>query len=233
MIKPAALVLCLFGCTAAFADELPRTITVSGFGSVETPPDRATLILSIVARDQSVATAQAEAAEVTAKVLALLEELDIPDNRVDTMSASVRPDYRWNREKEEQELRGYIAERQMRVEVHDLEQVGIVVERAVGEGVNQVSPPQLTSSKRRDAYRDALALAAEDARANAARLASALGVTLGTAIQVDAGPRVFPPVPVMGVRQADAMAMEAAPDTYSAGDMTVTANVSVVFAIDR
>ena len=120
MIKPAALVLCLFGCTAAFADELPRTITVSGFGSVETPPDRATLILSIVARDQSVATAQAEAAEVTAKVLALLDELDIPDNRVDTMSASVRPDYRWNREKEEQELRGYIAERQMRVEVHDL-----------------------------------------------------------------------------------------------------------------
>ena len=40
-------------------------------------------------------------------------------------------------------------------------------------------------------------------------------------------------MPVMGVRQADAMVLEAAPETYSAGDMTITANVSVVFAIDR
>ena len=120
--------------TFAAADDVPRTISVGGQGSVETPPDRATLILSIVARDTSVARAQAEAAEVTARVLSLTDELGIPDNRVDTMSASVRPDYRWNREKEEQELRGYIAERQMRIELHDLEQVGIVVERAVEEG---------------------------------------------------------------------------------------------------
>ena len=231
MKKLAVTIFLLSFGAMSIANEMPRTISVSGSGSVETPPDRATLILSIVARDQSVAAAQAEAAEVTAKVLALTDELGIPDNRVDTMSASVRPDYRWNREKEEQELRGYIAERQMRVEVHDLEQVGVVVERAVEEGVNQVSPPQLTSSKRRDAYRDALERAAEDARANAERLASALGVTLGAAMQINAGPGFRPPMPMMAVRQADAMALEAAPETYSAGDMTVTANVSVVFEL--
>ena len=54
--------------TFAAADDVPRTISVGGQGSVETPPDRATLILSIVARDTSVARAQAEAAEVTARV---------------------------------------------------------------------------------------------------------------------------------------------------------------------
>jgi uncharacterized protein YggE len=231
MPKLTSLILVFITGCAFAADEIPHTITVSGVGSVETPPDRATLILSIVARDQSVAAAQAEAAEVTAKVLALTDELGIPDNRVDTMSASVRPDYRWNREREEQELRGYIAERQMRIEIRDLEQVGVVVERAVEAGVNQVSPPQLTSSKRRDAYRDALERAADDARANAERLAGALGVNLGTAMQVNAGPGFRPPMPMMGVRQADAMAMEAAPETYNAGDMTVTATVSVVFEL--
>ncbi len=163
MKKLAVTIFLLSFGAMSIANDIPRTISVSGSGSVETPPDRATLILSIVARDQSVAAAQAEAAEVTAKVLALTDELGIPDNRVDTMSASVRPDYRWNREKEEQELRGYIAERQMRVEVHDLEQVGVVVERAVEEGVNQVSAPHILISILRDAFREALDRAAYDA----------------------------------------------------------------------
>ena len=233
MRKLMVILLVLATGSALAADEFDRTITVSGHGSVETPPDRATLILSIVARDASVAAAQQEAAGVTARILALTDELDIPGNRVDTMSASVRPDYRWNREKEEQELRGYIAEREMRVEVHDLDQVGVLVERAVGAGVNQVSPPQLTSSKRRDAYRDALASAAEDAKANAERLASTLGLSLGPALQVDAGSPGRPPMPVFGVREATAsMAADAmAPETYSAGDMTVTATVNVVFEL--
>jgi uncharacterized protein YggE len=229
---PKLIPLCLILLSAyAAADDVPRTITVSGQGSVETPPDRATLVLSIVARDTSVTRAQAEAADVTAKVLELTRELGVPDNRVDTMSASVRPDYRWNREKEEQELRGYIAERQMRVELHDLEKAGVVVERAVEAGVNQVSPPQLTSSNRRDAYRDALERAAEDARANAERLANTLGMTLGAALQVNAGASPRPPMPMLGMRQADAIAAESAPATYNAGDMTVTANVSVVFEV--
>ena len=132
---PKLIPLCLILLsTVALADETPRSISVSGEGSVETPPDRATLVFSIVARDDDVGRAQAEAADVTAKVLALTDELGIPDSRVDTMSASVRPDYRWNRETQEQELLGFIAERQMRVELHDLEKVGVVIERAVEVG---------------------------------------------------------------------------------------------------
>ena len=230
---PKLFPLCLILLSSlAAADEVPRTIAVSGHGSVETPPDRATLIFSVVARDTSVARAQGQAAEVTAKVLEMTGELGIPDSRVDTMSASVRPDYRWNREREEQELRGYIAERQMRVELHDLEQVGVVVERAVEAGVNQVSPPQLTSSKRRDAYRDALEKAAEDARANAERLAATLGLTLGKAVQVNAGSTYDPPMPTVRMAQMSAAA-DAAPETYNAGDMTVAANVNVVFELSQ
>ena len=212
--------------------DVPTTITVNGFGTVQTPPDRATVTLSIIARNQDVAAAQAEAAEITAKVLALAEELEIPTNRVDTMSALVQPEYRWNRETEEQELRGFMATRQMQVEIHDLEQVGVFVERAVEEGVNQVSPPALTSSRRRDAYRDALERAVEDARANAERLARALGVSLGDAIQVNAGSAPFVPPPVFAAGRATAVMAEAAPETYNAADMTVSASVNIVFALE-
>lgn len=229
MFRLISLFLLLFSAAASVADDNPHTISVSGFGSVETPPDRATLTLSIVSRQQTVQAAQSRAAEVTAKVLSVTEELDIPDNRVDTMSAIVRPNYRWIPERQEQELIGYIAERQMRIEVHDLQQVGEVIERAAEAGVNQVSPPQLSSSKHRDAYRDALERAARDARMNAERIAQSLGLTLGGAIRVSAGTPYQPPIPVARMQ---AMAAEmAAPETYSAGDMTVSATVDVVFEI--
>jgi len=227
MSRLASLFLALISTAVLAADDAPHTITVSGFGSVETPPDRASVVLSIVSRQATVAAAQKEASEVTARVLALTDDMDIPGNRVDTMSATVRADYRWNPQKEEQELRGYIAERNMRVELHDLEDVGELIERAVEEGVNQVSPPQLSSSRHSDAYRDALEKAADDAKQNAERVARSLGLTIGDAIRVEAGMPYQPPMPVARMQT---MAMEmAAPETYSAGDMTVSATVSVVF----
>ena len=234
MLKLASIVLIL-ATGAVFAAEDPaRTISVSGTGYVELAPDKATLILSIVSREADVATAQDKAAVVTARVLELADDLGIARNLVDTTSASVRPDYRWNREREEQELRGYIAERQMRIEVRDLEQLGVVIERAVKAGVNQVSPPQLDSSKRRDAYRDALEKAALDARENATRLATSLGLELGSAIQVSAGSGTRPPVDMFGGRQQVSMAMAedaAAPESYNAADMKVSATISVVFEL--
>ena len=234
MQKLLATLLVLAAGTAFAADEPARTISVSGTGSVELAPDKATLVLSIVAREADVATAQDKAAEVTARVLALADDLNIERNFVDTTSASVRPDYRWNREREEQELRGYIAERQMRIEVRDLEQLGVVIERAVKAGVNQVMPPHLDSSKRRDAYRDALDKAALDAMETATRLAASLGLKLGSAIQVDAGSNARPPVPIFGGRQQVSMAMAedaAGPETYNAADMKVSATIIVVFEL--
>ena len=226
MPKLVALFLVLLSA-AAYADDVARTISVSGVGTVETPPDRATLSLSIDARESTVAAAQAKAAEVTAKVLELADEMDIPGNRVDTMAATVRPDYRWNRDTNEQELIGFVAQRQMHLEIHDLDKVGVVIERAVEAGVNQVSPPALTSSRSRDAYRDALEKAVEDARQNAERLADSLGLTLGDAIQVNAGSATRPPIPM---NRGAALAMnDAEAQTYSPGDLTVIASVNVVF----
>lgn len=210
-------------------DNFTNTISVSGFGSMETSPDRATLVLSIVSRQQTVQAAQQEAAEVTARVLEIADDMDIPGNRIDTMSATVQPDYRWNPERNEQELRGYIAQRQMRIEVHDLERVGEVIERAVEAGVNQVAPPQLSSSKHRDAYRDALEKAAADAKMNAERIAASLGLALGDAIQVSTSTPYQPPIPFGRVQNMAMAAEAAAPETYNAGNMTVSATVNVVF----
>lgn len=229
MIRYVLLALLVTVTACAAAEDAPRTVSVTGVGSAEVTPDRANLNLSIVVRDKTVAVAQQGAAAVTSKVLAITDGLQIERSRVDTTGASVRPDYQYNRENNEQELRGYIAERQIKVEIRDLDKLAKVIEGAVAAGVNQVSAPQLFSSKRREAYREALDSAAIDARANAEQLAHTLGMRLGAAQQINAGST---PTPMMAQRQVYASAMAADSEaiaSYNPGDLTVQTTINVIF----
>ena len=233
MFRSLLLAILLGMGACAMAEDETRTITVNGTGYAEVSPDRATLQMSIVAREPTLAAAQKTAADVTNNVLRMLDQMNIDRNQVDTTGASVRPDYRWNREKEEQELRGYISERQISVEVEDLEKLGAVVEGAVGAGVNQVSPPQLDSSKRKDTYRKALRVAAEDARDNATQLADALGARIGKVISINSGsnqPR--PPVPY-AANMRGLSAESDAVESYNAADLSFNASVVVVFELSE
>ena len=223
--------LLLFASVSTMADDVVQTVSVTGNGQVSAVSDRATVQMSIVSRAKELDVAQAEAAKVTAAVLSLTDKLDIKRNKVDTTGATVRPNYRWNRETEQQELLGYIAERQTNIKVDDLDKLGRLIEGAVAAGVNQVSPPQLDSSRREAMHREALAMAAKNARANAEVLAETLGAKLGDPISISDGsapPR--PPVPQL--RMAAAMESDSAA-TYNAGDLTFTATVNVVFELEN
>jgi len=223
-----AALLAVTACAQAQTET--RTVTVTGIGSASVQPDRAIVRMSIVAREKTLDVAQERSGDVSAAVLSLLDELDIDRDRVDTTGASVSPDYRWDRTREEQILRGYIAQRQLLVDVRDLEKLGLVVEGAVKAGVNQVTPPQLDSGDRREAYREALEMAAKDARANAARLAKSLGAKLGDVMQISDGS--YAPAPMPQARMATTMAMESdASQTYNAADLNFNATITVVFAL--
>lgn len=225
-----SIIALLLLSNAALAQQELRTITVNGIGSSSVAPDRAAVQMSIVARDSTVAAAQEVAADVAAKVLEVTGNLGIDREQVDTTGSSVRPDYRWNREREEQELRGYIAERQIQVDLRDLDKLGALIEGAVEAGVNQVSPPQLDSSKRREAYREALDAAARDAQANAAQLASSLGARLGEVLQITTDSQPAPPRPFMRAAMADSMEA-AAPETYNAANLEFDATITAVFEL--
>ena len=212
------------------ADEVQRTVTVSGAATATAEPDSAIVRMSIVTRDRRLDVAQDAAAKVTNAVLKLADGLDIRKRQIDTTGATVRPDYRWNQERQEQELRGYIAERTMIVSVKDLARLGELIEGAVEVGVNQVSAPQLQSSGKDDAQREALRLAAEDARANAEVLAAALNVKLGSATMISSTGNVQDPVRPQMRMAAQAMESDAA-SSYNAAELTFSASVNVVFEL--
>lgn len=235
MFRAMLIVIFLALSAVAFADETPHTISVDGRGFVNIRPDMARLSLSVEERDTSLSTAQRAVADVAENVLELLEDVDIEDRHINSTGATVHPNYRWNREAEEQELIGYIVRRRIDVEIRDLDVLGEIIDGAVRAGVNQVSPPALDSTTRRDAYRDALAKAVADARKNAGALADEFDVDVGAVMHVSAG-QFFPPMPMPVARSGSASVVMAeasvGPETYNPGEMRVDASVSVVFAID-
>jgi uncharacterized protein YggE len=229
-MRTLTLICLLLASMPIMSDDNRRSIRINGSGSVNALPDRATVVLGIDARNPSMATARERVARVAGDFLELAEELGIPGRSVTSTGANLRPEYRWDNERREQRFVGYQVQRQLVVQLEDLELLGELIEGAVDAGVNQVSPPQLDSSRRKDYERQALAAAALDARANAEMLAKSMDVELGELRNIEAVQNYAGPRPMM---RAQAMAMEAdgAAETYQAGELRFDARVVAEFGI--
>lgn len=222
-----AALLTLAGPALA-ADDLPRTITVAGLGSIEAAPDLARLSFAAERRDPSMRAARDAVLRVSRDLLALCQRLGIPEPKVRTTGLSIQPDYRYQKDGSPPVLAGYIVQRQLEVELGNLDRLGELIEGAIDAGVTQATPPELDSSRRADRNRDALAAAGEDARRNAERLAAALGARVGPVREVTVGgaqPR--PPMPLARMAMADAGMPEAA--SYTPGALRIEARVTVTF----
>ena len=221
----------LLAGTAAQAQQVeqPRTIGVSGQGEVRAEPDRATVTLGVEARRPKLEDARAAVAKTVDAVLKLTRELKIDPKLVRSTRVNVQPEYNWGAgNANERTLIGYYVARQVEVELHDLEKLGQLLERATDLGVNQMGDPRLDSSKRQDLVREALAKAVGDARQNAEVIAKAAGARLGNARTINANTELTqPPVPMARAIAMEAKAAGGAP--YQSGEMTFNATVNVQY----
>lgn len=225
------LLLILFtltACQPAPQADAPRTIAVTGEGEISVAPEIATVRLSIEARDKELQRAQARAGEVVQAVLELTRSLNISDEQIQSTQLHVQPEYDWREGR--QEFRGYLVQREVRVELEDLAVLGPLVERAMNAGVNSISPPELNVRDPRALHREVLQVAAADARANAAALASTLETKLGKVHRVSTvgGNLPQPKMEMQMMRAADQGGSE---ETYSTGRITVRASVQAEFEL--
>src|SRR5690606_22103383 len=91
-------------------------------------------------------------------------------------------------------ITGYTATNVVRVTMDDVRRVGTVIDAATGAGANQVQRIRFTLADEGAAKSEALRLAARDARAKAASLATALGlrfVRIRAVAEASATPRPF------------------------------------------
>ena len=230
---PTFLAFLSLAATPAGAQDDPRVIAVDGRATVTVTPDRATLRMAAQARDESLETARAEVIRVTRAFLDFASDNGIGDEDIQTAGLSIRPEYRWNNDESRQVLLGYFVQRDVTVELRDLESLGEIMEGAIDVGINQVQPPAFHHSDSRELRRRALARAAEDARANAERIATTLGMRLGDVRRLSATELGMPqPLPVRAMAMADESAVSGA-DTYSTGQITIEARVQAEFDLEQ
>ncbi len=234
----SALLSSLLICSAAGAQTpapYPRSITVAGTATVVGEPDKARVQLTVQKSGPAMARARADAVAVVEQFLALTRKLGIDPKMVRTTSSLVNPEYRWEQQTNHQILTGYMVQRQLEVEVTDLDKLGALIEGAVDAGVNNVSPPMLDSSKRRQLNRQALAAATRDAEANARAIAETLGVKLGAIRDLTAGDATAPPPPMPIQRMKLSMAAESMDSggaaSYTPGSLEFEARVNATFDV--
>lgn len=189
------------------------TITVSGHGWAEGPPDLAALTLGVECRDSSVDSAFSAAGASLAAVSAALRGAGVAGGDLQSTGLTVRADLVW-REGGSQEVAGYVAAGTLAARLRDPQSVPAVLAAAVAAGSNDVrlNTLQLIVENAAALREGARAAAWEDALRSARQLADLAGATLGKVVSVAEQPTAGGPAPLAGLQRvssAEGMPLEA------------------------
>ena len=206
------------GAGSAPTETTAGGITVSGTGSANLTPDRASFAFGSVSQATTAGAALSASSRSVAHIIAALKKAEVAREDIQTSEVSLSP--RMNDQGDA--VVGYTATNTVTVTIKKLGAAGDIVDAAVAAGANQVSGPNLLASDRDVAYRNALKVALADARAKAETLAGTSGATLGKITAIAESPGASP------------MPMTAALDSalpIEPGVQTIEATVSVTYAI--
>ena len=210
----------------------PRTLTVMGYGEVKASPDLAFVELAVETTAETAGQATSENARRTTAVIDALKKRIGDGDRVTTAGYSLQPQYANRRPGSEAppEITGYIAYNRVRVESHDLEGVGKLIDAAIAAGANRTDVLSFQLENRAPHLRRALEEAGAEARAQAESIAAALGVRLGEVLSASTTGAPMPG-PIYKERMV-AMAMDSVSTPVEPGEVEVSATLTVMYRIE-
>ena len=228
------LLLTMMICATTFAEEIPPPIiSVSGEGTVEAQPDRATISVGVVTREKNPSAVQAANARTATSVINSIVALGVERRNISTGNYSFNPVYR-HTDNGKRILEGYEATNSVTIIVDDLNLIGKIIDAALNHGANRVNSLNF-GLRDKAAYQDqALRLAVLDAKRKAEVAAAALGKIIVSVRNVSinsshvSAPRNY--------KMANAMVEDAAAEyetPIESGTLTCSANVHVEFEISR
>jgi uncharacterized protein len=230
LLSLAASAIALATAAGAGAAEAPalRTVSVSARAAVTVPNDSARLSFAVSRERRSRGAAlRAASAKLSAVIHAVKRFSGVGPGDVRTGRISVRKVSRGN-------ATVYRASQGIGVTLHQADQAGELVAKAVSAGATGVGGPTFFVGDTEAAFSKALGAAFDKAKARAAALAAKAGATLGQALEIDEGELAgegsgsFDGSSFGG---KEAAPEEAAPPPTKPGTSKVTATVHVVFEL--
>ena len=202
-----------------------------GEGIVLTQPDVARITLGVEVVDQSLANAQAQAAQRMDAVVNKLKADGIADNDIRTVSYNVTPQYDQGNSQTQPVLRGYQVQNMVEVRTSNVPGLGALVDDAVAAGATRIFGISFEASDMESLKNQARDQAMANAASKAQQMARNANVTLGRPISIEESD-VGGANPVQAAPRPVAAAAPAAVTTpIQPGQLQVTTTVRVVYAI--
>lgn len=226
------LLCCLLACVSLnlAASELPDAahVSVTGYAEVTAEPDMAVINISAFEIHKDVLTAKQSLDKKVANFINQAIKMGINEKDLTAETLYTHPEYEYRKDNK-RELIGYRASRNIKVDLHQLEQLSPLLDLALSQGLQQVEQIQFTLKDKSEIELAARAAAVKDAKAKANALAAAFDSQVGKVYSVQYRQRSN--VPVMKMAMAD-MAMErGGNNSYVNGEITVRDQVQVVFLL--
>lgn len=162
----------------------PRTITVTGEETLYVKPDQAKIIFSVVSQDTDYQSAVEINNDAMQAVIDNLKEMEIDEKDLRTLNFTVSPQYEYveKTDRSYRELVGYEVNNNLRVLVRNLSFIDQVIANSLETGANEVSGLTFVLSNEEELKSQAREKAIVNAKSEAQKIASALGVNLGRII---------------------------------------------------
>jgi uncharacterized protein len=209
-------------------------ISVRGEAWLEAEPEIAVISVTVQARDRDRRTVLDRLASRNTQVLDLIKGYGEAVEKLESGSASVRPDIK-NKERQER-VSHYLGQASARVTIRDLTVLGELIARLADAELVTVAGPWWSLRPDSPVHRQARLAAARDATRRAAEYAEAFGGQLGTLIEAaDAGLLAGHAVPVRFAARSATLA-SGAPIEQPILDLeparqSVTAHIDARFAM--
>jgi uncharacterized protein YggE len=230
VVLPALTMALAMAGAAAQAEEheTMSTLTVTGQGQVEAAPDLATVSLGVTTQGATAAQAMAANNAALSAVLERLAAAGIEARDVQTSNLSLNPNWQQPYDGSSPPvIDGYIASNQLAVRVRDIARTGEVLDAVIADGANTLNGITFGLQDDSALQDEARTEAVQDARARAQTLAAAAGVQLKRIVSISEQGGYAPPMPMYRMEAA-----ASAPVPVAAGEVGVTAGVTVVYEVE-
>jgi uncharacterized protein len=211
----------------AAESDVPKTMSISGTGTVYVKANQATVILGVFTENDVASVAIDDNAAAMTKVIAALKQLGLTDDDITTTSYGVSPVYNY----EVYKIVGYQVTNLVQVKLTDLNMVGSVIDAATGAGANRVDSVSfgLTDAAADEMKLHAYTAAIEDVKAKAGVITKGLGVSI-TGVQ-SISESYYYPYTAYRSDISYASAGEKASTPIMEGNLSVSVTLNIVYLI--
>lgn len=229
-MKKALMILAMLCITVSNAQELKQVpqISVIGEGEIKVVPDQAVITATVETKGNVAKEVKKQNDQQIELVLKLIKKMNLAPTDYKTQRVSLNPQYDYEKKKTT-----YNATQTIEILVRDLSKYDPLMEGLVDQGVNRIDNVVFQSSNLSKYQSEARKMAMKDAKSKAEDYVGVLGQKVGKAMVISDNSQSYNPQPVYARLMKTEMSDMVSPrETLAAGEIKITANVSVSFLLE-